>query len=66
VIEEPEQAKLIQANKLKRQLSFVDMFIQFNQSGRKIMHLISGFEANPGLLSEEHDWEQDCDVQAYY
>ena len=30
------------------------------------MSLISGFEASPGLQSEERGWEQDCDVPAYY
>ena len=29
-------------------------------------HLISGFEASHGLHSEEHDWEQDCEGQAYH
>jgi len=29
-------------------------------------HKISGFEASHGLQNEKHNWEQDCDGQAYH
>ena len=53
-----QETKLIQG--YKQQL---DLKLQENMQITAIS-LLNDFEANPGLQSEVHGWEQDCNVQA--